>query len=66
MPTAQERSGDFSGMGTPLINFAAGGVPFPDNRIPEAAINPVARNVLNLYPLGNVSPSIYRATLAGT
>jgi Carboxypeptidase regulatory-like domain/TonB dependent receptor len=66
VPTAQERAGDFSGLGTPLINFAAGGVPFPDNKIPDAAINPVARNVLNLYPLGNVSPSIYRSTLVGT
>ena len=27
------------------INFAAGGVPIPGNKIPEAAINPVARNV---------------------
>ncbi len=66
VPTAQERQGDFSGMGTPLINFAAGGVPIPGNQIPEGAINPVARNVVNLYPLGNVSPSIYRATLVGT
>ena len=45
VPTAQERQGDFSGMGTPLLNFAAGGVPFPGNQIPAAAINPVARNV---------------------
>lgn len=66
VPTAQERAGDFSGLGVPLLNLAAGGVPFPGNRIPEPAINPVARTVLNLYPLGNVSPSIYRATLVGT
>jgi hypothetical protein len=63
VPTAAERRGDFSGQGAPLLNLAAGGVPFPGNQIPEAAINPVARNVLNLYPLGNVSPSIYRETL---
>jgi len=66
VPTAAERNGDFSGMSTPLINFAAGGVPFPGNQIPTAAINPVSRNVLNLYPLGNVSPSIYRETLITT
>ena len=65
VPTAQERQGDFSGMSTPLLNFAAGGVPFPGNQIPQAAINPVSRNVVSLYPLGNVSPSIYRATLVG-
>jgi hypothetical protein len=63
VPTAQERQGDFSRLGVPLLNFAAGGVPFPDNRIPEAAINSVSRNVLSLYPLGNVSPSIYRETV---
>jgi len=66
VPTAEERAGDFSAMGTPLLNLAAGGVPFPGNRIPDAAINPVARTVLDLYPLGNVAPSIYRATLVGT
>ena len=66
VPTPQERQGDFSGMGTPLINFAAGGTPIPGNIIPDAAINPVSRNVMALYPLGNVSPSIYRATLVGT
>ncbi len=65
VPTAAERQGDFSAMGVPLINFAAGGVPFPGNQIPAAAINPVSRNVLNMYPLGNVSPSIYRETLVG-
>jgi hypothetical protein len=65
VPTPQERDGDFSGMGVPLLNFAAGGVPIPGNVLPPAAINPVARNVVALYPLGNVSPSIYRETLVG-
>ena len=63
VPTAAEREGDFSALGVPLLNLAAGGVPFPGNRIPAAAINPVARNVLNLYPLGNISPSLYRETV---
>jgi hypothetical protein len=63
VPTAQERQGDFSALGVPLINFAAGGVPVPGNQIPAAAITPVARNVLNLYPQGNVSPSLYRETV---
>ena len=65
VPTAAERQGDFSAMPGPLLNLAAGGVPFAGNRLPEQAINPVARNVLAMYPLGNVSPSIYRATLVG-
>jgi hypothetical protein len=66
VPTALQRQGDFSDIGTPLLNLAAGGVPFPNNQIPAAAINPLALNVLNLYPLGNVSPSIYRATQVST
>jgi hypothetical protein len=65
VPTAKERQGDFSEMGRPLLNIAAGGVPFPGNQIPPQAINPVSRNVLAMYPLGNVSPSIYRETVIG-
>lgn len=40
VPTPQQHNGDFSGLGVPLINFAAGGVPFPNNKIPAQAINP--------------------------
>jgi Carboxypeptidase regulatory-like domain/TonB dependent receptor len=65
VPTAEERRGDFSGLGVPLLNLAAGGVPIPGNQLPATAINAVARNVVDLYPLGNVSPSIYRETLVG-
>ena len=65
VPTPAERQGDFSGMQRPLLNIAAGGVPFPGNRIPPQAINPVARAVLEMYPLGNISPSVYRETLIG-
>jgi hypothetical protein len=63
VPTALQRTGDFSELGTPLVNVAAGGVPFPGNRLPPAALNPVALNVLAMYPLGNVSPSLYRETV---
>lgn len=63
VPTPEERQGDFSGSSQPLLNIAAGGVPFPGNRLPPQAIHPVARNVVNLYPVGNVSPSLYRETL---
>jgi hypothetical protein len=66
VPTPLERAGDFSAMSSPLINFAAGGTTFPNNRIPAPAMNAVARNVLGLYPLGNVSPSVYRTTVVGT
>jgi len=66
VPTAAEKTGDFSGIGHPLINVAAGGVPFPNNRIPSQAFNPVAVNVAALYPDGNVTPSVYTATVVGT
>ena len=66
VPTAAERSGDFSDMGVPLRNFAAGGTIFPANELPATAFNPVAVNVLQLYPLGNVAPSVYRTTVVGT
>ena len=66
VPSAQQRTGNFSGIGGPLINFAAGGVVFPNNQIPAAAINPVALKVLQLYPLGNVSPNLYSTVVVGT
>jgi Carboxypeptidase regulatory-like domain/TonB-dependent Receptor Plug Domain/TonB dependent receptor len=65
VPTAAEHSGDFSGLGTPLINYAAGGTPFPNNQLPAQAINPIGRNVAALYPDGNSSPSVYTSTLVG-
>ncbi len=66
VPSPQQRAGDFSGNSSPLINFAAGGTLFSNNRIPPAALNPVALNVIRLYPLGNVTPNVYRATVVGT
>ncbi len=65
VPSDQERTGDFSGLGRQLVNFAAGGAPFANNQIPVLALNPVALNVLKLYPLGNVSPTLYRTTVVG-
>lgn len=65
VPSAQQRAGNFSGIGGPLINFAAGGTVFPNNQIPASAVNPVALNVLALYPLGNISSNLYRTTVVG-
>jgi Carboxypeptidase regulatory-like domain/TonB dependent receptor len=65
VPTAAEHNGDFSGLGTPLINYAAGGKPFPNNQLPSQAMNPVGKNVAALYPVGNTSPSVYTSTLVG-
>ncbi len=66
VPTDAQKQGDFSGIGHPLVNFAAGGVPFPGNQIPAAAFNPIAVKVSKLYPSGNVTPSVYTATVVGT
>ncbi len=63
VPTAAEREGDFSALPNPLLNYAAGGTPFPNNRIPASLFSSVARNVINLYPLGNVTPSVYSTTV---
>jgi hypothetical protein len=62
--TAAQRSGNFSGQPQPLIDFSAGGVPFPGGIIPAALLNPVSLGVMQRYiPLGNTSPSIYRTTV---
>ncbi len=66
VPSVQEHAGDFSGLGYPLLNFAAGGVPFPGNRIPKPALNPIALNIMQLYPLPNAGSNIYRALVTGT
>jgi hypothetical protein len=64
VPTAAERSGNFSGLSGPLLNLAAGGIAFPNDQLP--AVNPIARNVLALYPLPNAGANVYQATVVGT
>jgi Carboxypeptidase regulatory-like domain len=66
VPTDAQKKGDFSALGHPLINFAAGGIPYKNNQLPSSSFNPVGVNVANLYPSGNVTPSIYTATVVGT
>lgn len=62
VPTAAQRRGDFSGLSSPLLNFAAGGQPFPGGQLPVEQFNPVALRVIDLYPLGNTTPSVYTST----
>jgi Carboxypeptidase regulatory-like domain len=66
VPTDAQKKGDFSGLGYPLVNFAVGGIPYENNQLPTTSFNPVGVNVANLYPSGNVTPSVYTATVVGT
>lgn len=45
---------------------ADGGAPFPGGRIPRESFHPVGLRVINLYPLGNVSPLVYSTTVVGS
>ena len=66
VPTPEQRRGDFSGRSTPLLNLAGGGVPFSGNQLPPSLFNPLSVKLMEMYyPLGNVSPSIYTATVVG-
>jgi Carboxypeptidase regulatory-like domain len=72
VPTAAERTGDFSrltdpatGQPAPLINEFTG-QPFPGNQIPPTLLNPVALQATSLYPLPNIGPSVYESTQIGS
>lgn len=52
VPTQLLRTGDFSGEGIAPIDPRTG-QPFPGNRIPADRISPIARAILELYPLPN-------------
>ncbi|PYV85714.1 MAG: hypothetical protein DMG05_22105 [Acidobacteria bacterium] len=60
VPLAAWREGDFSGLGTPIIDPLTG-QPFPGNRIPMDRINPVSTKLQErFYPLPNVGdPSLF-------
>ncbi len=52
VPTAAQRTGDFSAIARPIYNPATG-MPFTNNIIPANQISPVAQRVLNYFPLAN-------------
>ena len=66
VPSEAEHNGDFSGIGHPLLNIAAGGVEFPGDKLPPQAINKVALNVATLYPYPNAGGNTYTDTIVGT
>lgn len=72
VPTAAERTGDFSGLTNPatggfapLINYFTG-QQFPNNQIPAFLQNPVAVAASKLYPLPNIGTNVYESTQIGS
>lgn len=62
VPTPKQRVGDYSEQPTPLLNFLAGGTPFPGNIIPASMFNALGVKASQLYPLGNTTPSVHTST----
>lgn len=56
VPTLAERNGDFSKSGAPIIDPFTG-EPFPGNQIPASRQSPQAKQILNLFPLPNLTGS---------
>ncbi len=54
VPTERMRRGDFSEVSTPIRNPFTG-QPFEGNQIPASMISPVARRLMEYYPLPNLS-----------
>lgn len=65
VPTAEQRQGDFSGRVPPLLNLAAGGVPFPNGHVPRSMMNDLGIKASTLYPPGNTTSSVHTATVVG-
>ena len=68
VPTAAERTGNFSGLTdpstglpAPLINEFTG-QPFPGNQIPQSMLSPVGLAAGNLYPLPNAGGNLFTTT----
>jgi len=68
VPTAAERTGDFSGLvdpstglPVPLINEFTG-QPFPGNRIPATLLSPIGLAAAKLFPLPNGAQNVYQTT----
>lgn len=58
VPTPEQRMGDF-GSSLMLFNFGTGQMEPFSGPVP---INPISQNVLDYYPLGNVTPSLFVTT----
>jgi hypothetical protein len=67
VPTPLERQGDFSqsvdesGQVPPLFNILFQ-QPYPGNKLPPGSINPTSQQLLQYFPQGNLTPSLYSST----
>ncbi len=64
MPHAPERTGDFSNRRDIAVLDPTTGQPFPGNVIPGSRIDPIARQLVALYPNANLASDITRAPSA--
>lgn len=55
VPTQAMRNGDFSALTGVTVRDPLTGQPFANNRVPDNRISPIAKAILTLYPLPNVS-----------
>ena len=49
VPTNEQRAGDFSALGHPILDPFNSGVPYPNNKIPQSEFSPITSAVLNSY-----------------
>ncbi len=63
VPTAAQRGGDFSQVGSILYDPTTR-QPFPNNTIPLARIDPIALGLLNYFPLPNQANSVQNYRIA--
>ena len=64
VPHLPERTGDFSNRRDVVILDPLTQQPFPNNVVPENRIDPIARQLISLYPAPNVASDITRAPSA--
>jgi uncharacterized protein (TIGR03437 family) len=55
VPTAAARNWDFSGDGFVVLNYAAGGQPFPNNLVPLSLVDQLAFSAASTLPAPNVA-----------
>jgi hypothetical protein len=61
VPSDGERTGDFSGQPSPLIDYLSA-QPFPGNVIPSNMLSQTALNLVQFYPHANAGPNLFVTT----